>query len=176
MLHAAREEKNGASAVVAFDQLFAESEHLGQLADFHVVLTGVRHLDELGLAQIRHPDRFIVLSELSSGQFEYLLKHAKFLVYPSFNEGFGYPPVEAMTYGVPSVVSNTTAIPEVCGRGVKYFDPYNLASVKETIKGILVDGTEMESISEQYNFISKKQSVDLEILVGLIVGDKIFRR
>jgi GT2 family glycosyltransferase len=176
LLHAAREEKNGASAVVAFDQLFEESNNRGLLADFHVVLTGVTHLDQLGLAQIRHPDRFIALSELAPEQFEYLLKHARFLVYPSFNEGFGYPPVEVMTYGVPSIVSNATAIPEVCGHAVKYFDPYNLGSIKEAILNILSDGIDKNIIFEQYNLVTEKQNADLKILVGLIVGKNRFSR
>ena len=171
LLHAAREEKNVASAVVAFDQLFEESNHRGPLGDFHVVLTGITHLDQLGLAQIRHPGRFIALSELAPGQFEYLLEHARFLVYPSFNEGFGYPPVEAMTYGVPSIVSKVTAIPEVCGQAVKYIDPYNLGSIKEAILNILNDGVEKDVIFEQLNLIREKQNADLEMLVRLIAGD-----
>jgi glycosyltransferase involved in cell wall biosynthesis len=176
LVHAAREEKNGASAVVAFDQLFEDFGHSEPLRDFHVVLTGLIHLDQLGLAQIRHPERFIILSELTPGHFEYLLMHAQFLVYPSFNEGFGYPPLEAMTYGVPSIVSNATAIPEVCGQAVNYFDPHNLKSIKAAILKILNDGVEGNLMVEQYKVITEKQNTDLRLMIELIVNKKFSRQ
>jgi len=168
LLHAAREEKNVASAVVAFDQLFEESNSQGSLGDMRVVLTGITDLDQLGLAKIQHPDRFIAFSELAPGQFEFLLKHAWFLVYPSLNEGFGYPPVEAMGHGVPSIVSNVTAIPEVCGHAVGYFDPYSLESIKQAIWNMVNEGINASVISNQYNSISEKQKTDLETLVELV--------
>jgi glycosyltransferase involved in cell wall biosynthesis len=45
------------------------------------------------------------------------------LVYPSFFEGFGVPPLEAIQCGVPALVSNTSALPEIGGNAYLYFDP-----------------------------------------------------
>lgn len=52
-----------------------------------------------------------------------LYAHASVFVYPSLYEGFGFPPLEAMHYGCPVLVSNTSSIPEVVGEAGLYFDP-----------------------------------------------------
>lgn len=44
-------------------------------------------------------------------------------VYPSRLEGFGMPPLEAMTYGAPVAVSRAASLPEVCAQAARYFDP-----------------------------------------------------
>ena len=52
-------------------------------------------------------------------------------VFPSFAEGFGLPPLEAMASGIPIIVSNNTSIPEICGEAGHYInpnDPYDIAS------------------------------------------------
>ena len=46
-----------------------------------------------------------------------LLLHARLLVYPSLYEGFGFPPLEAMTVGIPVVATNAGSLPEVLGDG-----------------------------------------------------------
>jgi len=48
---------------------------------------------------------------------------AELFVYPSLWEGFGFPPLEAMSLGCPVLVSNCSSLPEVCRDGAAYFDP-----------------------------------------------------
>jgi glycosyltransferase involved in cell wall biosynthesis len=48
---------------------------------------------------------------------------ATIFCFPSYAEGFGLPPLEAMASGVPVIVSNTTSLPEVCGDAAIYIDP-----------------------------------------------------
>ena len=52
------------------------------------------------------------------------MSHA--FVYPSLNEGFGYPPLHAMSVGVPVIASSATSIPEVCGDAACYFNPTSI--------------------------------------------------
>lgn len=60
--------------------------------------------------------------------------------FPSFYEGFGLPPLEAMQCGTPVVASNTSCIPEICGEGnALFFDPYNLADMQAKLKQIAQD-------------------------------------
>ena len=68
-----------------------------------------------------------------------LYRNAKCLVFPSLYEGFGIPPLEAMSLSCPSVVSNTTSLPEVCGEAVLYCDPYDIDDIYEKVKLLLDD-------------------------------------
>jgi len=62
---------------------------------------------------------------------------AKIFCFPSFAEGFGLPPLEAMASGVPVVVSNTTSMPEVCGNAALFVDPNNPKDIAEKINSLL---------------------------------------
>jgi glycosyltransferase involved in cell wall biosynthesis len=55
----------------------------------------------------------------------HLYNASKLLVYPSFYEGFGLPPVEAMACGTPVITSNVTSIPEVLGDSAIFINPYD---------------------------------------------------
>ncbi len=66
-------------------------------------------------------------------------KKSSLFVYPSFYEGFGIPPLEAMSLGCPVACSNTSSIPEVVSDAGIYFDPYSVESISRTIKSILQD-------------------------------------
>lgn len=69
-----------------------------------------------------------------------LYMHALAYVFPSSYEGFGAPPLEAMYCGCPTIVSEATCIPEVCGNGALYFD-HNSAKDLETIIGRILHET-----------------------------------
>jgi len=54
-----------------------------------------------------------------------LIQGAKALVYPSKYEGFGLPPLEAMSLGCPVITTRSTSIPEICGDAAYYINPDN---------------------------------------------------
>lgn len=58
---------------------------------------------------------------------------AKLLVYPSLNEGFGFPPLEAMSVGCPVLASHVSSIPEVCQDAPFYFDPLDQGSFERAL-------------------------------------------
>jgi glycosyltransferase involved in cell wall biosynthesis len=69
---------------------------------------------------------FIVATgEVSDGALRTLYRNAHCLVFPSFYEGFGIPPLEAMQEGCPVIASRLSAIPEVCGDAILYCDPHS---------------------------------------------------
>lgn len=68
-----------------------------------------------------------------------LYNAATCFVYPSYYEGFGIPPLEAMACGTAVAVSNVTSLPEVCGEAALYFNPYDIVSMSEKIEVLLSD-------------------------------------
>ncbi len=64
-------------------------------------------------------------------------RDAALFIYPSLYEGFGIPPLEAMSLGCPVACSNTSSIPEVVGDAAEYFDPNDSESICAAIELIL---------------------------------------
>jgi glycosyltransferase involved in cell wall biosynthesis len=68
-----------------------------------------------------------------------LFHRARALVYPSKYEGFGLPPLEAMTAGCPVITTRETSLPEVCGEAAVYVDPDDHRAFAEAIMAIETD-------------------------------------
>lgn len=64
-------------------------------------------------------------------------RNAAAFVYPSLYEGFGIPPLEAMSMGCPVVCSDTSSIPEVVGSAAEYFDPQVTESIRAAMERVL---------------------------------------
>lgn len=83
-------------------------------------------------------DRIHFLGYVTNPQLSELYSRALCLVYPSFYEGFGIPPLEAMASGCPVLTSNISSLPEVVGDAAILIDPNNLeqiiAGIEELIK------------------------------------------
>ena len=60
-------------------------------------------------------------------------------VYPSLYEGFGLPPLEAMSCGTPVITSNISSLPEVVGDAAILVNPYNVEEIAEAIERVLSD-------------------------------------
>lgn len=83
-------------------------------------------------------------------------KNASLFVYPSLYEGFGIPPLEAMSYGCPVACSNTSSIPEIVGNAGILFDPYSVDSIRNNIISILYnDKMRLAFISKGFKRIKK---------------------
>lgn len=78
-----------------------------------------------------------ILGFVSDSQLEVLYQKALFLAIPSLYEGFGLPIVEAMKYGVPSLTSNLSSMPEIAGDASIQVNPHNVDSIKEGLIDML---------------------------------------
>lgn len=74
---------------------------------------------------------------------------ASVFVYPSFYEGFGLPPLEAMACGCPVIVSKGSSLPEICGDAAYYIDPYNIDSIREGLVKVLIDDSVKKDLREK---------------------------
>ncbi len=68
-----------------------------------------------------------------------LVQAARLFVYPSFYEGFGFPPAEAIACGVPAVVSNASSLPEVVGDAGLQVDPRDSQALAIALQDLLAD-------------------------------------
>jgi glycosyltransferase involved in cell wall biosynthesis len=83
--------------------------------------------------------RLIDIPEPSDDDIARLFGGAKAFVFPSFAEGFGLPPLEAMASGVPVVCSDIPVFREVYGDAVLYVDPNRAESIAEGVREVLTD-------------------------------------
>jgi glycosyltransferase involved in cell wall biosynthesis len=68
-----------------------------------------------------------------------LYQHALAFVFPSLNEGFGIPVLEAFSGGCPTLLSNRSSLPEVGGDAAVYFDPEDAESICEAVRCVIDD-------------------------------------
>jgi glycosyltransferase involved in cell wall biosynthesis len=95
------------------------------------------HFDHIYLAGVVERD---VLSRLT--------EKALALCYPSLYEGFGFPPLEAMSLGVPVLAGNRSAIPEVTGPAACLVDPMSVDRIAEGLSKIVFDNDYRENLIE----------------------------
>lgn len=84
-------------------------------------------------------DRLKILGYIPEQDKVFLYAGAKLFLYPSFYEGFGMPPLEAMAAGVPVLVSQTSSLPEVVGEAGLLLSPYDNQPWYESINWLLND-------------------------------------
>ncbi|MFZ5351216.1 MAG: glycosyltransferase family 4 protein [Bacillota bacterium] len=131
---------------------------LGASKDNHYELN--KRICDLGLE-----DRVVLTGYVPYEHLPYFYNCADLFVYPSFYEGFGLPPLEAMTCGTPVITSNVTSIPEIVGDGAVTIDPYDNELLSETMYNVLTDAEKKNKLIENalrraYNFSWKKTAIE----------------
>jgi glycosyltransferase involved in cell wall biosynthesis len=92
------------------------------------------------------PQDVIFLDYVPDDELFDLYSNADAFVYPALYEGFGIPPIEAMSCGTPVLVSNITSLPEVCGNAAAYCDPYNIDNIADKLSQLLTDDTFVKTL------------------------------
>lgn len=87
---------------------------------------------------VYHQD-IIFLGYVAAKEKVYLYNAALLFIYPSFYEGFGFPPLEAMACGTPTIVSATSSLPEIVDSAALLIDPYNPATIAAAALSVLND-------------------------------------
>ncbi len=76
------------------------------------------------LEKIKLLKNIILAGYLSDGEVKALMEKCKAFVFPSYFEGFGLPPLEALSCGAPVIISNAASLPEIYGDCAHYIDPF----------------------------------------------------
>ena len=128
--------KNVGGLLEAYARLLARHGRVPRL----VIAGGVKDDDRAVLAPIDRPPlagHVEYRGYVPAEEREALFKGAQALVLPSFDEGFGIPALEAMSAGVPVVVSNRAALPEVVEDAGLLIDPDDVESLAAAIERLI---------------------------------------
>jgi glycosyltransferase involved in cell wall biosynthesis len=118
--------------------------------DFQLVCFGGEEFSSTEATQIQD---FQLLGKViqiggNDDMLAHLYRQATAFIYPSLYEGFGIPPLEAMSSGCPVVCSNISAIPEIVGDAGEYFDPYDLDSMSHAIEKVVYSETTARKLQQ----------------------------
>jgi len=108
--------------------------------EYDLVFFGGGSLDTNELALLKKlnlSDRQVCHETGDDAALVSLYKNAAVFIYPSFYEGFGMPPLEAMSFRCPVASSSAGAMPEVLGEAAQFFDPYSASSMADAIERIV---------------------------------------
>jgi glycosyltransferase involved in cell wall biosynthesis len=106
------------------------------------------------------PSNVISTGRLTDEQVLALYGDAKALVFPSIYEGFGIPPLEAMSVGCLVMASDIGPVREVCGDTVVYFDPHAPASIAAVMRQV-IDG-DLNAAALQQSGLARAQKFSWE--------------
>lgn len=103
-------------------------------------VTGIKDIDKL-IDKLDLKNKVIFAGIVTDEELRDYYHGAELLVFPSFYEGFGLPPLEAMACETPTVVSDRASMPEVCGDASLYFNPDDIDDMKNKIIKVLDNKT-----------------------------------
>ncbi|MBE9546629.1 MAG: glycosyltransferase family 4 protein [Proteobacteria bacterium] len=130
--------KNVEGLIRAYSMLVQESK-----VEQKLVLLGETIFLSEGIFQtikeLKLEDHIVLVGRRPHHDLPLFYSGADVFVFPTFSEGFGLPPLEAMACGTPVVASNATSVPEVVGDAAILVDPYRPEDIAEGIFKCLTD-------------------------------------
>jgi glycosyltransferase involved in cell wall biosynthesis len=131
--------KNIPAAIRAFNQL----KNSSRFHDLRLVIAGKpgwlyqKTLRERNRSPYRND--IILFGTVPAEERVLLYNLASVFVYPSFFEGFGFPPLEAQASGCPAVISDRTSLPETMGDSALLVDPWRIDALAEALRSAIED-------------------------------------
>src|SRR5579864_2884027 len=101
------------------------------------------------VAELKLENKIRFLGHVSDLELITLYSMADVFAFPSFFEGFGIPPLEAMACGAPVITSNTSSLPEVVGDAALLVDPHDVSALGHAIMRLLEDEQLREELRQK---------------------------
>jgi len=134
-------------------QMFSIVKGQTGMSDMNLVLAGPRGwLDDAIVDEVKlsvHSHDIHLVGAVSDADRPLYYAGASVFVYPSFFEGFGFPPLEAMACGTPVVTSHNSSLPEVVGDAALIVDPYMVSDIATALSDLLTDQTLRQRMIER---------------------------
>lgn len=165
--------KNVKSILVAFSRIYKELPLdykvviIGPSRDDHCYLSGL--CETLGIS-----DRVVFTGYVPYEDLPYFYNACELFVYPSLYEGFGLPPLEAMSCRTPVIASSVSSIPEVVGDGALLINPFDTDDLKDAMTKMLTDDSLRNDIALKGYERSKDFSWDKTCLNTLKVYEEAY--
>lgn len=160
--------KNALRVIRAFSLLSQEIRD-----NLVLVITGAGNQEKELFAEVKKlaiEKSCVIYSYLSIDDMNQLWKRTRLVVYASLWEGFGIPPLEAMSIGIPCIVSKLASLPEVCGKGAVYINPYNVDEITIAITNVIEESETIKEIirngySQVKRFDWKRTVEEIEVIL-----------
>lgn len=129
----------------------AFTDLLKTYADLNLVLVGkedyfYKRIKNYAREKIKDDGKIVFPGYVPDEKLEVLYEKALAYVFPSFYEGFGLPPLEAMAKKCPVVSSKESSMPEVLGDAAVFFNPYNKSDMAEKIARVISNKSLRENL------------------------------
>lgn len=165
--------KNVKSILVAFSRIYKNLSKdykiviIGPSKDEHSYL--IKLSESLGIKDYVHFTGYVPYDHLP-----YFYNACSVFTYPSLYEGFGLPPLEAMSCKAPVITSNVSSIPEVTGDGAILINPFDTEELKSALERVLEDEELRNSLSEKGFLRTKEFSWDKTAAETLNVYEDLY--
>jgi glycosyltransferase involved in cell wall biosynthesis len=154
--------KNLPGLISAYRQMLARNPQL----DLDLVLAGPLGWQHEETVNAARPDnlsrgKVVLTGALSDRDLSLLVRGASLEVIPSLYEGFCLPMVEAMACGIPTIVSNSSCLPEISGSVLRYFNPTSVEGIAACIETVLLSRDLQAELAARGREHARKFSWDL---------------
>lgn len=156
--------KNVYRAVRAIDNLMSK----GYLSDYKVKIVG--QPSKKIISSIHNKEKFEVYDYVSAEELEKFYNNCELFIYPTLNEGFGMPPIEAMAYGKTCVISAICSLAEIYGDSVYYVNPKDIGEMETRILYAIENKILVDKVLKKEREIRERQIVDLDRVCEFIIG------
>lgn len=138
--------KNIPAIIQAFDILKLRPE----FKDHRLILAGrpgwlYRDIFKAAARAI-HKNHILFWGQAAHSEKIFLYNSAEAFVYPSFFEGFGFPPLEAQACGIPAVISDRTSLPEIVGTSALLVNPWNVHDLADALASAGIRSASRETL------------------------------
>ena len=147
------ERKNVASALIAFSKVYKELDKKYNLVIVGAYKDSSQRLVKLA-TELKIDSNVVFTGFVPEEHLPAFYNACDTFIYPSFYEGFGLPPLEAMNCGTPVIASNLTSIPEVVGDGGILINPYDILEISNAIGNLLGN----EQLREELSYKALKRA------------------
>ncbi|MEM7175985.1 MAG: glycosyltransferase family 1 protein [Chlamydiota bacterium] len=139
--------KNLAGAVAGYQQL---NQHLKNKCPLFIIgqYQGLMNKDP-ALDKVHRDKRVHFLGALPDDELFAFYRLATALVFPSFYEGFGFPPLEAMSSGCPTIISRIPCLEEVCADAAYYINPSKPETITKAMHDLITNNTLRTALTQK---------------------------